>query len=121
MSDAIESFRDLRAWKLAMKLGLDIYEVTKSFPDDERFGLTSQMRRGAVAVPSNIAEGYGRQSRIDYLRILKIARGALFELETQLWFALSLGYISKERFDAVRKSHEDAAMVLAGLIRGVSE
>jgi four helix bundle protein len=102
-----------------MKLGLEIYELTKSFPDEERFGLTSQLRRGSVAVPSNIAEGYGRQSRTDYLRFLKIARGALFELETQLLFALKLNYITKEDFESISQSHEDCAMVLAGLIRGV--
>src|SRR5690606_200021 len=120
VDEHIESFRDLRAWKLAMTFGLHIYELTKSFPEDERFGLTSQMRRGAVAVASNIAEGYGRQSQNDYLRFLRISRGCLFELETQLWFALKLEYINRETFEVVRKLHEDCVMVLAGLIRSIN-
>ena len=92
MGDYIQDFRDLLVWQEGMKLTKVVYEVTRGFPDDERFGLVSQMRRTAVAIPSNIAEGYGRGTTQDYLRFLRIARGAAAELETQLLLSLSLGY-----------------------------
>lgn len=119
MSQAITSFRDLKAWQHAFKLGLEIYRLTLQFPSEERFGLTSQLRRGAVAVPSNIAEGYGRQSQMDYVRFLRIARGALNEIETQLMFALELNYIQQDQFDTARESMQECAKTLGGLIRSV--
>ncbi len=83
MSD-IKTFRDLVAWQRAMQLAKELYGATTNMPERERFGLTSQMRRAAVSVPSNIAEGYARQSTDDYLRFLRIARGSLAELATQI-------------------------------------
>ena len=80
----IESYKDLRVWKRGMSLAATIYELTAGFPKREELGLVSQMRRAAVSIPSNIAEGYGRQSTGDYKRYLSVSRGSLFELETQL-------------------------------------
>jgi len=91
----VRSFRDLLVWRKARALVRNVYTVTRAFPADERFGLTNQLRRSAVPVPSNIAEGYGRGQRRDYVRYLQIARGSLFELQTQLLLAGDLGYITE--------------------------
>ena len=83
----------LDVWKDSMRLARDIYRVSASFPDSERFGLTAQIRRCAASVPSNIAEGAGRGGRKEYAHHLRIARGSLMELDTQLWIARDLGFI----------------------------
>ena len=86
----------LEAWRDAMSLVESIYRVTRNFPDDERFGLTAQIRRAAISVPSNIAEGAARRSTAEYLRFLSIARGSLSELDTQLQIAQRLAYCGAE-------------------------
>ncbi len=121
MAKQIKSYRDLVAWQKAFEVGLAVYGATKSFPADERFGLTSQLRRGAVAVASNIAEGYGRASRSDYLRFLKIARGALYEIETQLLFAKELGYMKQDRLNKLGPIVDECGRVLGGLINRLTQ
>jgi four helix bundle protein len=116
----VRSFRDLIAWQLAYALGLGVIRATRAFPPEERFGLALQLRRSAVSVASNIAEGYGRSSRTDYVRCLYIARGSLYELDTQLSFAAELQYISKEQADPLLNSVEECGRVLNGLIRALS-
>jgi len=96
-----------------------VYRVSEAFPDRERFGLTVQMRRGAVSVASNIAEGYGRGSTADYIRFLKIARGALYELDTQLLFAVELKFADAGTYSAVKELLDECERVLAGLIRSL--
>lgn len=115
----IKGYRDLVAWQKAYALGLLIYRLTARFPDSERFGLTSQLRRGIVSVASNIAEGYGRGSKVDYVRFLKIARGALYEVDTQLAFANDLGFCQPSEHDASKALHNECERVLAGLIRSL--
>ena len=87
-------FRDLVAWQLAYKLALSLYQATKTFPSDEKFGLTQQMRRAAVSISSNIAEGWGRGTTQDYLRFVGIARGSLHELQTQSWLSAYFNYLA---------------------------
>ncbi len=116
---AVQSYQDLAAWQEARVLVRDIYAVTEGFPADERFGLTSQIRRCAVSVPSNIVEGYGRGSKNDYSRFLRIARGSLFEIETQLLLAHDLGYIEDESRIAVQGQIDKVARPLWGLIRSI--
>ena len=89
----VKTLRDLIAWQKAMALAKEVYRATTRMPDSEKFGLTSQMRRAAVSIPSNIAEGHGRQSRTDYIRFLRTARGSLMELQTQLILAMELNFI----------------------------
>jgi len=95
----IESFRDLIAWQKAYALGVNVHRFATGLPNSEQFGLAAQLRRGSVSIASNIAEGYGRGSRADYIRFLKIARGGLYELDTQLMFALDFGYIEQASYD----------------------
>jgi len=91
----IQSYRELRVWRQAVRLALRCYRVSARFPSDERFGLTSQLRRASVSVAANIAEGHGRSSRRDYLRYVSIARGSLKEMETHLIIARGLGYLER--------------------------
>jgi four helix bundle protein len=88
----MRTHHNLRAWKLGMQLVEDVYQLTKGFPLAEQYGLTSQMRRAAVSVPSNIAEGAARESVAEFIRFLIIARGSLSELETQCLLAQRLGF-----------------------------
>lgn len=112
-------FRDLRVWQLAVDLSVAVYRATKGFPKDELFGLVSQMRRAAVSVPSNIAEGYGRCSAGDLRRFLLIARGSLAELSTQMEIARRLGLLSQETHPELFRLMDDVARLLNGFIRSV--
>ena len=100
-----------------MQLAKAVYRVTATMPGTERFGLTSQMRRAAVSVPSNIAEGHGRESRGDYIRFLKTARGSLMELQTQLILSMDLGFLTSD--PELDNLLSETDRVLQGLIRGV--
>src|SRR5689334_5004563 len=94
-SRVVQSYRDLRVWNKAVSLALEVYRITESFPQAERFGLTSQLRRAAVAVPSNIAEGHARSTRGEYKNALSVARGSVVEVEVQLTLAKELGYFAQ--------------------------
>jgi four helix bundle protein len=91
----MKGHRDLVAWQKAMELVVEIYRVTKGFPKDELYGLTSQLRRAAVSIPSNLAEGYGRNSWKDFQRFIGLALGSLLEVETQLEISNKLGYLRR--------------------------
>lgn len=114
---SLRTFRELVAWQRAMELAEAVYGATGSFPADERFGLTSQLRRAAVLIPSNIAEGFGRQTRPEYLRLLRIGRGSLAELSTQVELACRVGLMKHEPqlWDFV----EEDARILSALIRAL--
>lgn len=117
----IQSYRDLIAWQKAFETGIAVYALTKGIPDHERFGLTSQLRRSAISIASNIAEGHGRQSRPDYVRFLRVARGSLYELETQMLFAVELGCVEKSASEIVFGKFVECGRVLAGLIRSLEK
>lgn len=110
------SFEDLKVWRLAMDLVLEIYRCTASFPKQEVYGLTSQMRRAAVSVPSNIAEGKGRYYRKELLQFLFHARGSLLELRTQITIARELGFLSPTEADALIARTCEIGRLLNGLI-----
>jgi len=110
------NFRNLALWKSSMNLTTEIYKLTKSFPDHERYGLASQMQRAAVSVPSNIAEGFGRESPRDLLRCLYTSRGSLMELSTQLEISVNLGYISSDNIKPIIEIANEVNKLLNGLI-----
>jgi len=93
----LNSYKELIVWQKAVKLTTDVYQLSAELPSQERFGLESQIKRSAVSVPSNIAEGWGRQSRKSYLQFLRISRGSLCELETQLYVAKELNLLTDIR------------------------
>jgi four helix bundle protein len=113
---AIQSYRDLEVWKRAMDLAVAVYETSRGFPIDERFGLTSQVRRSAASVAANIAEGYGRQSRQSYVHFLKIAQGSLKETETHLILASRVGMIDTTVLGARLDESEEIGRMLRSLI-----
>jgi len=113
------SYRDLLVWQKARVLAKEIYVLTRSFPRSETFGLVSQMRRTAVSIPSNIAEGQGRWTRPDYRHFLLIARGSTFELETQITIAADIGYLDDP--DALIERTSEIARMLNGLLRYVTK
>ncbi|MGH9522620.1 MAG: four helix bundle protein [Terriglobales bacterium] len=110
------SYRDLVAWQKAMELVYRIYELTKKFPSDEKYGLVSQLRRAAVSIPSNIAEGKGRRSDTDMCRFFNTARGSLHEVETQILIAAHLEYITATENQAISAQIAEVARILNGLI-----
>jgi four helix bundle protein len=113
----IRTFRDLIAWQKGKALAKAVYIATRTMPDSERFGLTNQMRRCAISVPSNIAEGHARQSRLDYLKFLRIARGSLAELATQIEIAWELKLMRLDHDLEALMAEVDR--VLQGLIRSL--
>jgi four helix bundle protein len=111
------TYEDLRVWQIAMELVFDIYRATRSFPDEEKYGLTSQIRRAAVSVASNIAEGKGRASDRELMQFLSVARGSLYEVQTQLVIAEKLGYLSHKQNEALRVRAVETGRLLSGLVR----
>jgi four helix bundle protein len=113
----VKSFRDLIVWQRAMDLVKYVYAITVNFPLIEKYGLTDQIRRSAVSVPSNIAEGYGRGSKNDYVRFLQIARGSLFELETQIEIAFLLKYLKDKEYANIFDQSIEIEKMLNSLIK----
>lgn len=103
---AYKNHRDLKVWQQAMAVAKQTYEITRQFPKEEMFGLTSQMQRAAVSIPSNIAEGNGRDSQQDFDRFLKISTGSACELQTQAELAWSFGYMTQSNLNDLNSSIE---------------
>lgn len=116
----MSSFRELRVWQEGVDLAEVIYRATEDFPKREWYGLAAQMRKAAISVPSNIAEGQGRLTSTEWLRFLGIARGSLFELETQIVIAGRLGFIETGEYDDVAIRASQVGRALAGFITHVS-
>jgi four helix bundle protein len=114
--DTMQSYKELVVWQQSMTLVAEVYRVTKLFPREEIYGLTSQLRRSAVSVPSNIAEGQGRASRGEFVEFLCTARGSLFELETQVLIAGQLGYFKPQDETEISQQLTRVAQLLNALI-----
>jgi four helix bundle protein len=117
----IKSFTDLRVWQESHKLAVQIYTFTKKFPKEETFSLVDQMRRAAVSVTSNIAEGFGRQTYKEKVQFYYIAQGSLTELKNQLLIARDIGYVQKDDFQSVARQANFSHKLLIGLIRKSKE
>jgi four helix bundle protein len=120
-SGEVRHYRDLLVWQKAVGWVEAIYTATRSWPQDERFGLTSQIRRASVSVPSNIAEGCARRSTAEFVRYLSIARGSLAEVETQVIIATRLGYLDQESQKPLLEAADEISRMLAGLIAKLEE
>ena len=116
----MHNFKELIVWQKSRYLVKDIYKITQKFPDDERFGLTQQIRRASVSIPSNIAEGSGRGTNVDFARFIDIANGSAFEVETQLYLALDLEYISQSEFDSITEKLLDVERLLYNFKKSLS-
>ena len=113
----MKTYRDLVVWQKSMVLVTEVYEISKKFPKDELYGLTSQIRRCAISIPSNLAEGYGRNSTNDYIHFLRIASGSLYELQTQMEISLNLQYIDRREFENLYELSREIERMLSSLIR----
>ncbi len=117
--DSVQSYRDLKVWRLGMTLAVECYQLTRTYPREEMFGMTSQIRRAAVSIPANIAEGYGRESTGAYIQFLRISQGSLKELETHLLLSNEVG-ICQETATAPLLQHADnLGRMLRALIRSL--
>jgi four helix bundle protein len=116
MMERNRSYRELEVWKEAKKLVAEIYQITKTFPDEEKWCLTQQIRRAAISIPSNIAEGIGRNHAKDTIQFLYTSRGSLYELETQLFISFDLNYLNEGTLENVFISCNQVGKLLAGFI-----
>ncbi len=117
----VNSYRDLKVWQRSVDFGLQIYSISRKFPADEKFGMTSQPRRSATSVAANIAEGQARRTSGEYLQHLGIARGSLAEADTFLVFSKGLGFLKDADFEALSTECLEIGKMLNGLIRSVGE
>lgn len=115
--EKIKSFTNLDAWKEAHKLVLSIYKITKDFPAEEKFGLVNQMRRAAISITSNIAEGFSRQSLKEKIQFYSMAKASNTELQNQLLIAKDVGYLNKENFGRLIEQFVRVNKLISGLIR----
>ncbi|MEX0954493.1 MAG: four helix bundle protein [Rhizobiaceae bacterium] len=120
MAGRINSYQDLIVWQQAMDLVVLIYKLTKSWPKEELYGLTNQVRRAAISVPANIAEGYGRESSASYQHFLRVAQGSLKELETHLLIAARTGMSTNSAVQPAMSASESVGKLLRLLIRKLS-
>jgi four helix bundle protein len=120
MRGKIDSYRDLVVWRQAMDLAVSIYEATRTWPKEELYGLTSQVRRAASSIPANIAEGYGRENVGSYQQFLRIAQGSVKELETHLMISQRIGLAACEVVEPLLTACESVGKLLRLLIRRLS-
>jgi four helix bundle protein len=120
-SNNLKSYKDLIAYQKAYTLALKIYNATESFPKVEQYGLVQQMRRASVSIPSNIAEGYRRKNRKEYIQFLNIAYGSSGELDTQMSLAHDLGMLQEDDFIVVQRLTEEVSKLLFSLIKSLKQ
>ena len=118
---ALQHYRQLVAWQKAMDVAVAVYDATRVLPKDELYGLTSQVRRSAVSVPSNIAEGQGRGTPDEFKRFIRVANGSRQEMETQILLAGRLGYLAQEVVDRLVQSSEEVGRLNSGLLRSLGQ
>jgi four helix bundle protein len=116
---SVQSYRDLKVWQIAVQLTLEVYRITTTFPRSEQFGLTSQLRRAAVSVASNIAEGHARSTRGEYRSLLSVARGSAIEVEVQLFLAEQLGYVEAPILCNARQHCDSISRMITNLKRAL--
>ncbi|WP_298221795.1 four helix bundle protein [Flavobacterium sp.] len=117
----MSNYRNLLVWQKAMSLTTIIYQSTNQFPKEEIFGLTSQIRRASISIPSNIAEGYGRDSNKEYLRFLNFSISSLFELQTQLEIAKNITYLKETEFNNLYEDSRELERMLVSFINKIKE
>jgi len=117
----LKTYKELKVWQKAYQLCIAIYKITKGFPGEEGYGLTAQIRRAAVSIPSNIAEGYGRKTTQEYIQSLYIAYGSHCELETQIMVSKDLGYIKSDDIQELQQEIGEVERMLKALIKSLQD
>ena len=118
---AVQSYRELVAWQKAMDFAAEVYQITKSFPKEELYGITSQLRRASVSIAANIAEGQGRQTTGEFCQFLGHARGSLLETETHILLAMRLAYIPESSGEGLLSRSAEVGRILNGLLASLRE
>jgi len=121
MSSKINTYKDLIVWQKSIVLVTDIYSITRNFPMEEKFGLVNQLNRAVVSIPTNIVEGWGRESSKNYLQFLRISRGSLMEVETLVLISKNLNYINDEQHKLITNGIEEVGKILQGLIKSIQQ
>ncbi len=121
MSEKINTYKDLIVWQKSVALVTSVYTLSKTFPQEEKFGIISQLNRASVSIPSNIAEGWGRESAKSYLQFLRISRGSLMETETLLEISKNLGFINDSNFNDITNQIQEVSKILQGLIKSIQQ
>lgn len=119
MAERISSFKDLKTWQQAQEFAASVYMITKHFPDEEKFGITNQLRRAVVSIGSNIAEGFSRQGTREKIQFYHVAKGSLTEVESQLDLSYRVGYLDEQSFLELSDKARDVGCLLTGLLRSV--
>jgi four helix bundle protein len=114
-----QNYRNVKAWQVADDLAVEVYKLTQSFPEEELYGLTSQLRQAVASVPANIAEGASRGHKKEYLQFLYVARGSLAEADYHLHFACRLNYVDQENYNFISKKADQLGTILFSLIQMV--
>jgi four helix bundle protein len=115
----MSDYTKLKVWEAAHQFTIDIYNITKKFPTNEQYGLTSQIRRSSSSIPTNIVEGSGQLTKSNYIRFLGMAQGSAYEVEYQILLAKDLGYLGIEEYNLLSKKIKDIIYMLFGLIRSL--
>ena len=115
------TYKDLIVWQKSISLVTDVYTLTKKFPVDERYGLVTQLNRAVISVPSNIAEGWGRELSKNYLQFLRISRGSLMEVETMILISKNLNFITEKDYLEIQGKIEEVGKILQGLIKSIHQ
>lgn len=115
----MKTYRDLLIWQKSMDIVLKLYQLTNDFPTEEKYGLTSQIRRSVISIPSNIAEGYGRNSNGDFLRFLNIAMASLFELQTQLEISFRLNYLEAKQNKVIYEKTREIERMMSSFMESL--
>ena len=121
MSNKLNSYKDLIVWQKSIVLITEVYAITRNFPTEEKFGLVNQLNRAVVSIPTNIAEGWGRESSKNYLQFLRISRGSLMEVETLVLISKNLNYINDEQHKLITNGIEEVGKILQGLIKSIQQ
>ena len=116
-----QGYKDLQVWQKAMDLVIKAYQISRLLPENEKFGLVTQIQRSAVSIPANIAEGHGRHYEMDFIHFLRIANGSLLELETHLELLICLDYLSKDQLFPTQALVTEVGRMLIGLIHSIKE
>ncbi len=121
MEGKSSTYKDLIVWQKSIVLVTKIYSVTQAFPASEKFGIVSQLNRACISIPTNIAEGWGRESTKNYLQFLRISRGSLMETETLLLISKNLNFIQEKEYQELLSDVEEVGKILQGLIKSVNQ
>jgi four helix bundle protein len=121
VEEKMGNYQNLEVWKLAHQFTIEVYKALKIFPEDEKYNITSQIKRATVSIPTNIAEGYGKHTTSEFIRFCQIAKGSAVEVEYLLLLSKDLGYLEHEKYISLNKKCQAILMMLSGLLKALKD